>query len=356
MEPVKVGVIGCGVIGSRHVAAAAASPRIELVAVADLRLEVAQTIAAQYRVPRVYGSAEALLADPAIEAVVLAMPAHVRTALALKAFAQGKHVLTEKPVAMNADEVRQLLAAQGDLVAACCSSRYHFLAATKTVTDFLATQPLGALRLLRCRAVVPAGRPNPNPPPWRLNRSLNAGGIMSNWGCYDLDYLFGVTGWQITPQTVLAQTWTTPAKLSHYAGPGADAETHVAALIRCADGIAISYERAEFVAAQAELAWEIIGEAGSVRLQMTPAAGKSHQYFQADATLGTLTGTLCRADEDHGSVHEGPVNDFARAIRSGVAPQTDLQRARLIQCVTDAIYASAANGEAVTVGAHNEEW
>lgn len=349
MQPVKLGVIGCGVIGSRHVAAAAASSQIELAAVADLRTDVAQEIAAKHAVPTVYGPAEELLADPTIEAVVLAMPAHIRTELALKAFAQGKHVLTEKPVAMNADEVRQLLAAKGDLVAACCSSRYHFLAATRTVTDFLATAPLGPLRLVRCRAIVPAGRPNPNPPPWRLNRSLNAGGIMSNWGCYDLDYLFGITGWQITPQTVLAQTWTTPPKLSHYAGPGSDAETHVAALIRCAAGITISYERAEFVAAQADLAWEIIGEEGSVRLQMTPAPNKTHLVFQADATLGTLAGTLCRADEDHGSVHQGPVNDFAQAIRNGNTPQTDLRRALLIQAVTDAIYASAASGEAVAV-------
>ncbi len=349
MNPVKLGVIGCGVIGSRHVAAAAASPAIDLVAVADLRADVANEIAIKYGVPTVYGPAEELLADPSIEAVVLAMPAHVRTALALKAFAQGKHLLTEKPVAMNADEVRQLLAAKGDLVAACCSSRYHFLAATKTVTDFLAGDALGKLRLLRCRAIVPAARPNPNPPPWRLNRSLNGGGIMSNWGCYDLDYLFGITGWRIQPQTVLAQTWTTPPRLAHYAGPGSDAETHVTALIRCADGVSLSYERAEFVAAQAELAWEIIGEEGSLRLQMTPAAGKSHQYFQADATLGTLSGTLCRADEDHGSVHDGPVNDFARAIRSGERPQTDLHRALVIQTVTDAIYASAESGDAVAI-------
>lgn len=349
MNPVKLGIIGCGVIGSRHVAAAAASPGIDLVAVADLRGDVAQQMAQQYGVPSVYGPAEELLADPSIEAVVLAMPAHIRTALALKAFAQGKHLLTEKPVAMNADEVRQLLAAQGDLVAACCSSRYHFLAATKTVTEFLTGGALGNLRLLRCRAIVPAARPNPNPPPWRLNRSLNGGGIMSNWGCYDLDYLFGITGWRIQPQTVLAQTWTTPPRLSHYAGPGSDAETHVAALIRCADGVSISYERAEFVAAQAELAWEIIGEEGSLRLQMTPAAGKSHQYFQADATLGTLSGTLCRADEDHGGVHDGPVNDFAHAIRSGERPQTDLQRALVIQTLTDAIYTSAESGAAVII-------
>ncbi len=351
MKPVKLGVIGCGVIGSRHIAAAAASAQVDLVAVADLRLEVAQAVAQQHGRPTVYGPAEELLADPAVEGVVLAMPAHIRTALALKAFAAGKHLLTEKPVAMNADEVRQLLAAQGDRVAACCSSRYQFLAATRTVTDFLSTNRLGKLRLLRCRAIVPAGRPNPNPPPWRLKRALNGGGIMSNWGCYDLDYLLGITGWRVQPQSVLAQCWTTPPRFRHYAAPGSDAETHVTALFRCADGITVSYERAEFVAATPDLAWEIIGEEGSLRLQMTPAVDKSHHYVQADATIGTLTGTLCRTDEDPGAVHSGPVNDFAQAVRGGGRPKTDLQRALLIQAMTDAIYASAESGNAVTVDA-----
>ena len=352
MNPVKLGVIGCGVIGSRHVAAAAASTQIDLAAVADLRTEVAAEIAAKHGVPTVYGPAEELLADSAIEAVVLAMPAHVRTALALKAFAQGKHVLTEKPVAMNAAEVRRLLVAKGDLIAACCSSRYHFLAATKTVTDFLAGERLGKLRLLRCRAIVPAA--STQTPIHRRGgstvRSTPVGSCPTGAAMIWIISLASPAGSVQTTDGAGPNLDHIPSRLSHYAGPGSDAETHVAALIRCTDEISISYERAEFVTAtQAELAWEIIGEDGSLRLQMTPATGKSHLYFQVDAALGTLSGTLCRADEDHGSVHTGPVNDFAHAIRSGHAPQTDLHRALIIQSVTDAIYESSANGVAVTI-------
>jgi len=39
---------------------------------------------------------------------------------------------------------------------------------------------------------------------WRLSKSLNGGGIMANWGCYVLDYVFGLTGWSIHPERVLA--------------------------------------------------------------------------------------------------------------------------------------------------------
>jgi len=350
MNPVRIGVIGCGVIGRRHIEAAAAAPHVDLTAVADLRLDVAQALADQFRVPNVYATAEALIADKRVEAVVLAMPAHLRTALALQAFAAGKHVLTEKPVAMNAAEVQQLLDAQGERVAACCSSRYHFLQATKIVTDFVASGALGRLRLVRCRAVSPAGAaPQQPPPPWRLKRALNGGGILMNWGCYDLDYLLGVTGWALQPEVVLAQMWSVPTTLAHYAAPDSDAETHVTALVRCADGVALTYERAEFIAAQPETSWEIIGDAGSLRLQMTPKPDGSHLYFQADARLGALSATLCRASEDHASVHHGPIRDFATAIQTGRPPQTNLARALIVQKITDAIYASAEQGEAVHV-------
>ena len=350
MEPVRFGIIGCGVIGQHHAQAAAESDAIQLQAVADLRYDVAQRIGTQYGAAAIYADAESLLADDTVEAVVLAMPACYRTPLALQAIGRGKHVLTEKPVAMNRAEVEQLIKAQGEIQVACCSSRYQFLDATRIVTDFLATGVLGHLRLVRCRAINSAGPPpTKSPPNWRLNRSLNAGGIMSNWGCYDLDYLLGITGWALQPQTVLAQTWTVPTPFTAYAAPDSDAETHVTALIRCADGITISYERAEFVAAQRELAWEIIGEQGSVRLQMTPSADGKHTHFRADSIIGTVSEAICSTDEGYQAVHAGPINDLALAIRSGQRPQTDLPRALVIQKITDAIYQSAELGTAVQI-------
>lgn len=348
--PVKIGLIGCGVIGRHHAQAASNSSRAELWAVADLRGEVAQEIGTAHGAKQIYTDAESLIADTTVEAVVLAMPAHLRTELALQAFAAGKHVLTEKPVAMNAEEVAQLIEAKGDLVAACCSSRYQFLDASRKVTDFIASGALGNLRTIRCRAIAAAGAPPQNPPPpWRLNRSLNGGGILMNWGCYDLDYLLGITGWTLRPSLVLASIWTVPPAFENYAAPNSDAETHVTALIRCENNITLTYERAEFIAAQRELSWEIIGDAGALRLQMTPAADTAHVYFQRNDKSGTSSQVLCNTDEDHAAVHDGPIDDFARAIQEGSAPQTNLERALLVQKITDAIYHSAESGEAIKI-------
>ena len=161
MTPLQLGIIGCGTIGAVHAQTAAASDQIELVAVADVQRALAEKVAAAHTVERVYSSGAELLADAQVEAVVLALPASFRIELGLQALRAGKHLLTEKPVARSADEVRRLISAQGDRVAACCSSRFHFLESSRIVTDWIGRGKLGALRLLRCRASFPASAAPP---------------------------------------------------------------------------------------------------------------------------------------------------------------------------------------------------
>ena len=350
MKPVKFGIIGCGVIGTVHLKSVHEVANVDVVAVADVRAEVVWETARTYQVEAAYTDADELLADSNVEAVVLALPAHVRTELALRALQRGKHVLTEKPVAMNAEEVRRMMAAQGRLTVGCCSARFHFLAATRAATDFVATGSLGELRVVRCRAITPV-RPNPEkmPPAWRLSRALNGGGIMSNWGCYDLDYLLGITGWSLHPQTVFGQTWTVPAPLIGQVTPNSDAETHLAALIRCKNGCAITYERGEYVAAPADAAWEIIGDQGSLTLQMTPTQEKELTFHRPSLSEGVASEVIWRGDDRYENVHSGPMIDFATAIREGRAPQTGLERALVVQQITDAVYASAEQGRAIDI-------
>ena len=347
MERLRLGVIGCGVIGQQHMQTASESPLVELVAVADVRASAAQEAGARFGAGAVYADAGSLLADPRVEAVVLAMPAVERTRLAQRAFAAGKHVLTEKPVARNAGEVRELIASRGGLIAGCCSSRFRFLDSAKAAEAHLASGALGALRVVRVRAVVGAGAPPRTPPPaWRVSTSLNGGGILMNWGCYDLDYVLGLTGWTLRPRTVLAQTWPVSPAYQGYVAPGSDAETHVAALIVCDGGVAITYERAEFSPTLAETAWQITGDAGALRLRMTPGTGQTVVADEA-TDEGVASRTLWSGDESYIPTRVGVLEDFARAVREGRRPKTGLEQALLVQEIADAVYASAAEGRAV---------
>lgn len=347
----KLGVIGCGVIGRTHCAAAAACGDIELAAVADLIPERGRAMAQQHGVARVYGSGDELLADQEIEAVVLAFPACPRTEVGLKAFAAGKHVLTEKPVAGNADDVRRLIAAArgAKRIGACCSSRYRFLTSSGVTETFLASGALGALRIVRARGINPAGAaPTQELPDWRLKRAQNGGGILMNWGCYDLDFVLGLTGWALRPRLVLAQCWTLAPHLAARATPGSDAETHGLAIVQCDDGIVLSFERAEFTSSAADHAHQFVGEKGTVRTVMHTMR-KSVFHDHTDSQFGVLTRTLWEGDDPNDSIYSGPVRDFASAILHGHAPKTTLEQALIVQQITDAVYASSIGRCAVPI-------
>ena len=349
MKPVRVGIIGCGVIGKHHAAAAHSSELIELAALADLREEAVQPLAGQYNVPKTYREAEELIGDESIEAVVVAMPAHLRTALALAAFETGKHVLTEKPVALNATEVQQMIDAQGDLVAACCSSRYRFLPSAQAASEFIGSGQLGDIRSVHCRNFSPArGRPESLPPEWRLKKSLNGGGILMNWGCYEIDYLLGITLWTLNPQTVFAQTWQISERFRSHIPTGSDAETHYTALVRCEGGAMISMERGEYMPARSRSAWQIIGENGSLELFMT-SGDASLVFCRADDANGLVEQLVWEGTADNSVVHSGPLHDLAAAIRGNREPKTSLKNALVVQQISDAIYASAELGKAVEI-------
>ena len=350
MEPVKVGVIGCGVIGSRHLSIASEASHIELVAAADLIEGNRARATERFKPPKMYDNDIDLLDDADVEAVVLAFPTQYRTEVALRAFERGKHVLIEKPIAMNVAEVEQLIAARGDLMSGCCSSRNRFRPAAALATQLIASGGLGELRSVHCRAIRGAGKAPDTPrPAWRLTKALNGGGILVNWGCYDLDYLLGITGWQLNPQTVFAQTWTVPPVFESHIAPGSDAETHYTALIRCEDGIVLSVERGEFMTMHSHEGWEIIGTEGSLKLKMGDGKPENVIYDRTTTEGGVESTNLTEAGEVPELKHSTPLSDFAAGIRENRQPLTSLENALVLQKITDAIYASAEAGKAVEI-------
>ena len=360
MQKINLGLVGLGVIGQMHLKVAATMPHVAFTAICDVRQDLAQSTATQYGITDATTDPEVLFANPDLDGVVLALPANLRTGLGVRAFAAGLHVLTEKPVAMNATEVRRLIQARDSSpkpgrIGASCSCRYHGLPSAQVVKDFVATGALGELRVVRVRAVL-AAPPSPpfNPPPiWRLNKALNGGGILMNWGQYDTDYMFGVLGWRLQPKRVMARTFGNIAAYATYAHPDSDAETHVVAFVDCMDTttgrpVAFTYERAEFTTSATDEAWQIIGDKGTLRLWMKEKIGKQ-LWFDHPTSKGTVSELLWEGDEDWSQQHGMPVADFATAIQEGHPPATSLERALTIQSMFDAIYRAAASGNSEEV-------
>ena len=88
-----------------------ASRRNQLLAVASRTQESADNYAREWKIPRAHGSYEALLADPEIDVVYISLPNHLHAPWTIKAVEAGKHVLCEKPLALNVEEVDAVKAA-----------------------------------------------------------------------------------------------------------------------------------------------------------------------------------------------------------------------------------------------------
>ena len=109
MKPVRWGILSTAKIGTAKVIPGLLkSSQLEVAAIASRKLECAQSAAQALGIATAYGSYEALLADPTIEAVYNPLPNHLHVPLTLAAAQAGKHVLCEKPMALTAAELEVL--------------------------------------------------------------------------------------------------------------------------------------------------------------------------------------------------------------------------------------------------------
>jgi len=129
MRKVKWGVLGVANIATEKVIPAMQMSELcDIAAIASRDLAKARAAAEGLGIERAYGSYEDLLADPAIEAVYNPLPNELHVPWTLRALAAGKHVLCEKPIALDANEARQLIEARersGRLVAEAFMVRCH---------------------------------------------------------------------------------------------------------------------------------------------------------------------------------------------------------------------------------------
>src|SRR5215207_152224 len=108
-QPLRVGVVGVGIMGANHARVFAGLPDVTLVGVADPSSQQRELVTRILGVPAVEDIDDLL--GPGLDAVTIAAPTHLHHELALKCIERGIHVLIEKPIASNVDEGREIIAA-----------------------------------------------------------------------------------------------------------------------------------------------------------------------------------------------------------------------------------------------------
>ena len=146
----KWGIVSTADINRKVIPGAHASEKVDLVAVASRDQARAEAYAAEWEIPRAYGSYEALLGDPEIEAVYISLPNTMHAEWSIKAMEAGKHVLCEKPFTRHPEEVDEafdVAEKTGRLLSEAFMYRHN--PQTKRLADLVAGGAIGELRLVR---------------------------------------------------------------------------------------------------------------------------------------------------------------------------------------------------------------
>ncbi|QEG32825.1 Gfo/Idh/MocA family protein [Bythopirellula goksoeyrii] len=182
MQLVRWGILSTAKIGTQKVIPAMQqSDLCEVLAIASRNQATADEAATKLGVPRAYGSYEALLADPDIDAVYNPLPNHLHVPWSIRALDAGKHVLCEKPIGLSAAEGEKLLATASRhpelKVMEAFMYRHHpqWQAAKRLVED----EEIGALRAIQ----VAFSYYNVDPKNVRNVAEIGGGGLM-DIGCY----------------------------------------------------------------------------------------------------------------------------------------------------------------------------
>lgn len=108
-KKIQWGIVGCGKIAHKFCQDMALIEDAELTAVASRSLQKAEEFASNYQSKKAYGSYDELFSDPEVEIVYIATPHILHAELSIKAMEHGKHVLCEKPLALNAKDASKMI-------------------------------------------------------------------------------------------------------------------------------------------------------------------------------------------------------------------------------------------------------
>lgn len=336
---IRFGLIGCGRVAPRHAQSLQQLSETELVAVADVKPNRADNFAQKYGVQAYYDH-HALLENKEIEAVTICVPSGLHKAVTMDALAAGKHVLVEKPIALelaDADLMIQTAAEKGLTLGVVLQNRYN--APMQMVRQLVDIGGLGNLYL--GNACVRWYRPQSYyEDDWHGTWAMDGGAIM-NQSIHHIDALQWFMG---RVKSVYAYT----ATLAHQM----EAEDVGVAVLKFESGALATIEGSTITWPQnLEASIALFGAKGSVKIGGTALSRitmwKVEGNLEQEAEI--LTSQRLDPPSVYGYSHREVIHNFAQALLAGEAPSTTGPEARKSLAIVKAIYESAETGQEVIV-------
>ena len=245
---VSWGLLSTAQINLPILAAALASDRAEVIAVASRDSGRADAYAREHGLERAYGSYEALLEDPDIEAIYISLPNGLHIPWTLRALEAGKHVLCEKPFSRRAEDVERafdLAESLGLVLSEAFMYRHH--PQTAKLAELVAQQAIGQLRVVRAAFSFPLAAERGGDDT-RFDPELD-GGAMMDLGCYCVNAIRLLAG---EPERVAAEQVLGPSRV----------DVVFAGTLSHAAGVVAHFDCGFVLPRRSEL--EVVGEEGSL--------------------------------------------------------------------------------------------
>lgn len=351
MEPLKLGLVGLGVMGTGHLEKESGLEEVRFVGVADVRSEVVERVSKQYDLPG-YPSAEALIDSGRCEAVLIATPHPFHRPVAEYAAAKGLHVLTEKPIAVTVAEADRMIAAckrAGVLLGVMFQQRT--MPIHRKAKELLADGAIG--RVYRTSLVANAWYRTQtyyDSGDWRGTWKGEGGGVIMNQAPHSLDLFVWLGG---VPTEITANVETRWHKI--------EVEDTIAALLKYGDDKS-GYFYTSTSEWPGQNRFEFAGERGKLVIDDDQIRlYRMEKSLPEEIFTGPMWGKVKGAWEDvpyedapHG--HAEVVKQFARAVRLGEPPVAVGEDGRNALELANGMLLSGFRGKPVAVPVDRAEY
>jgi len=349
---IKVGIIGLGAIGSIHADAYAAnSNECEIAAVCDVMPERVEAVAKKYNVAGRFTDYRKLLRSD-VQAVSVCVGNTLHRPVSIAALRAKKHVLLEKPMAMNAREASLILDASRNsrrVLQIAMVNRQHGDA--KVVRRMIQDGVFGSI--YHIRAVLIRRRGIPGMGGWFTNKAQSGGGPLIDIGVHWFDLAMHVSGlWN--PTSVSAMTYNAFARdmraykyVSMWAGPPrldgvCNVEDYATGLVRFGKKATLSFEIAWAANQPDQSHLDILGEKAGVRLL-------DNAPLRIFTETKTNVADLSPLVPDVGNRFHAQARTFLAACRGECPPFATAAEGVVNMKLIDAVYRSAKAGREVEI-------
>ena len=318
-QRIRWGLIGCGDIARKRVAPALRDhPDCEFVAVCRAQADQAEGFAKEFGATQWYPNWHELIGNEAIDAVYIATPVHLHATQTIAAARAGKHVLCEKPMAMNLAECDRMIdTARENGVTLGVAYYRHFYPLVRRIREILESGEIGRAVIAQINAFEWFDPTPEHPRHWLIERQLSGGGPMFDFGCHRIEVLIHLFGKIVRVNSLLSNS----------------------VLDRTVEDTATALFEFE-AGAQAVLSVSHAVSEPSDTLDIFASRGSIHVPALNDGAITIRTGAGTR-DEIHAPVanlHLPLIDDFVRAVIDKREPEVDGGLGREVARVEAAIY------------------